>query len=160
MKGRGLCWNVRLEMQGCRVVSSFLPLSLGTADVILGCQWLETLGDTQCNWKLQVLKFKVKGQEVTLQGDPSLCNSEISLKALWKALERQGEGMIVEYCGLQADGGKETVLPEALEPLLEEFAGIFKEPQGLPPSRGKEHAIMLTTGASPVNVRPFHYPQC
>lgn len=67
VKGRGLCWNVRLEMHGCRVVSSFLPLSLGTADVILGCQWLETLGDTQCNWKLQVLKFKVKGQEVTLQ---------------------------------------------------------------------------------------------
>ncbi|CAA7053502.1 unnamed protein product [Microthlaspi erraticum] len=46
VKGKGVCRNVKLEMQGCRVITSLLPLSLGTADVILGCQWLETLGDT------------------------------------------------------------------------------------------------------------------
>lgn len=43
------------------------------------------------NWKLQLMKFKVNGENVTLQGDPSLCCASISLKLLWKALEQQGQ---------------------------------------------------------------------
>lgn len=159
VKGRGLCTDVSLEMQGCRVTTSFLPLSLGTADVILGCQWLETLGDTECNSKLQRMAFWVDGKKVTLQGDPSLCTSAVSLKALWKAMEDQGEGMIVELCGLQTVVVGETETPGSLVPLLNDFTGVFEEPRGLPLSRGKEHPIVLTQGASPVSVRPFRYPQ-
>lgn len=43
--------------------------------------------------------------------------------------------------------------------MLEEFPQVFAEPYGLPPSRGKEHVIVLNPGSKPVSVRPFRYPQ-
>ena len=57
-KGAGLCSELELELQGCTITSSFLPLELGSADIILGIQWLETLGNMKVNWKLQILRFK------------------------------------------------------------------------------------------------------
>lgn len=159
VKGKGLCRNVKLEMQGCQIITSLLPLSLGTADMIFGCQWLETLGETKCNWKLQRMKFLVDGEWITIQEDSSVCKSAVSLEALWKAMEDDREGMMVEYCGMQKCSRETESIPENLVSLMDEYAGVFEEPHGLPPSRGKEHAVVLATGASPVNVRPFRYPQ-
>lgn len=48
----GLCSELELELPGCTITSSFLPLELGSADAILGIQWLETLGNMKVNWKL------------------------------------------------------------------------------------------------------------
>ncbi|XP_048627868.1 uncharacterized protein LOC125596911 [Brassica napus] len=159
VKGGGVCDEVELQLPECTVTSSFLPLELGMADVILGIQWLETLGETRSNWKLQWMKFQLGKETVTLQGDPSLFSAQVSLKALWKAMENEGEGYMVELSSMQTVGGGE---PERLRSEYQwvesEFGGTFQEPQGLPPSRGKEHAITLEAGANPVSVRPFRYP--
>lgn len=50
--GRGIVEGVTLQLEGCTVEMSYLPLELGIADVILGVQWLNTLGETRFNWKL------------------------------------------------------------------------------------------------------------
>ncbi|KFK33220.1 hypothetical protein AALP_AA6G346300 [Arabis alpina] len=53
-------------------------------------------------------------------------------------------------------GGKEQALVGVRT--LEEFQDVFTEPQGFPPSRGREHTISLEPGSKPVSVRPFRYP--
>ena len=45
----GVCQNVRLQMQGIEIIEDFMPLNLGSTDIILGIQWLETLGGTFVN---------------------------------------------------------------------------------------------------------------
>lgn len=55
VKGRCMIHNVELEMHDCTIVTSFLSLELGIADVILDVQWLDTLGEMHVNWKLQVM---------------------------------------------------------------------------------------------------------
>lgn len=43
--------------------------------------------------------------------------------------------------------------------LLQEFANLFKTPQGLPPQRTIDHRIHLLPGTAPVAVRPYRYAQ-
>ena len=162
IRGDGLCDDLELKLQGCTIVSSFLPLELGSADVILGMQWLETLGDMKVNWKLQTIKFKIEGAKYTMRGDPSLCYSAASLKSILKSIQHDGEAMLVEYNGAQlveSSQGDVTMVPPPLQDMLEEYGDIFAEPEGLPPSRGREHVIVLKNDADPVSVRPFRYPQ-
>ncbi|XP_010418862.1 PREDICTED: uncharacterized protein LOC104704478 [Camelina sativa] len=112
------------------------------------------------NWKEQRLGFMVGQEWVTFRGDHNLRNSAVSLKALWKAVREEGEGVWVDYGSLHTELQKgETVTPAELQSLLEDFAQIFAEPQGLPPSREKEHTIILKPGAEPVSVRLFRYPE-
>lgn len=94
VKGEGVCKDVELMLQNCSITTSFLPLELGSADVILGIQWLETLGDMKVNWKLQVMKFKMQEMTVTLKGDMNLCSSAISLKSLWDYKKKLGSSQI------------------------------------------------------------------
>lgn len=66
----------------------------------------------------------------------------------------------MEYGGLQTEDTRESSRPPAeLSRIVDEFSQVFAEPQGLPLSRGKEHAILLEPGTRPVSVRPFRYPQ-
>lgn len=102
VRGKGICEGVSIKLSTCKVNSNFLPLELGIADIILGVQWLETLGETRNNWKLQWMKFQLRGETITIQGDPILFSAQVSLKALWKAMEETWEGLIVEYGGMQA----------------------------------------------------------
>ncbi|KAL4589299.1 hypothetical protein LXL04_002205 [Taraxacum kok-saghyz] len=44
--GRGICKGVLLQLQELAIVEEFLPLRLGSSDIILGMKWLETLGTT------------------------------------------------------------------------------------------------------------------
>lgn len=45
-----------------------------------------------------------------------------------------------------------------MQSILEEAKNVFEMPLELPPSRGREHAIMLKDSASPISVRPYWYP--
>ena len=47
-----------------------------------------------------------------LQGDPNLSTSLVSLKAMWKALRQQGEGVLVELGSIGVLGNKvEQAIP-------------------------------------------------
>lgn len=74
------------------VCEDFLPLELGSSDVILGIQWLEKLGPVTTNWRTQVMNFEVGGIPVTLIGDPTLVHSNISLCSGASAKREKGSG--------------------------------------------------------------------
>lgn len=159
VQGRGVVDRVTLILPSCQFTTSFLPLELGVADIILGVQWLDPLGEMRVNWQQLWMKICVAGKWVELRGDLSLHSEAVSLKSLWKIVEAEGEGVLVEFGSLQ--GAEEVValaLPEEWKGLLQQYAPVFAEPTELPPSRGKEHSITLEEGARPVSVRPFRYP--
>lgn len=157
MQGAGVCKRVPLLLQNVRVVEDFLPLELGSSDVILGMKWLATLGETQVDWGSLIMRFKVGDTAITLHGDPSLSKTLVTMKSMMKAFRKGGEGVLLELGCLMVEE-VEGKIPISLQGVLSDFKAVFEEPCGLPPQRRRDHTITLQAGVSPVNVRPYRYP--
>lgn len=157
-QGRGICQGIRLQLNDLEIVEEFLPLRLGSSDVILGMKWLETLGTTQTNWKNQTMDFEVDGRQVRLVGDRSLGKSLVTLRAMERELKRQGNGVLIELSQTEVKEEQIKTIPVFLKETLGRFRSLFKEPKGLPPTRALEHQIMLKEGTPPISVRPYRYP--
>lgn len=139
----------------------FLPLELGSSDLILGSVVVgETRGGDD-KLEITVHSFNEGGKRVTLHGDPTLGRTRLSLKAMIRALRSEGAGILIELShmeGKEEDNNSELV-PNYLQAMLEQHYLVFEMPMGLPPKRGKEHAIVLKEGSNPISVRPYRYPQ-
>ncbi|KAF8393178.1 hypothetical protein HHK36_021419 [Tetracentron sinense] len=158
VRGEGICRGVTLQLQGIDIVEEFLPLGLGSSEVILGIQWLETLGMTHTNWKTQVMKFRLGSETITLCGNPSLGKTLVSLKALMRTIKHEGAGILVELNQLEGSGEESPGVPKFLHQTLAEHEAVFDMPSGLPPVHGHEHSIVLKEGSQPISVRPYRYP--
>nr|GEV45210.1 ribonuclease H-like domain-containing protein [Tanacetum cinerariifolium] len=114
-----------------------------------------TLGDVKMNWKLLTMKFMAGLGEVTLCGDPSLCRSKLSLKAMKKSLKANTKCYLVELKELDAHkSSHQGVNTEPFKKLLLQFEDVFNMPFGLPPTCAHEHAINLREGMTPISADP------
>ncbi|KAL0545306.1 hypothetical protein IC582_015184 [Cucumis melo] len=84
VQGKGICENVEIQLTKWKVKEEFLPLELGGVDVVLGMQWLHSLGITVVDWKNLTLTLSSEGKQISIKGDPSLTKSRISLKSMIK----------------------------------------------------------------------------
>ena len=66
VQGDGVCKGVVLSLQKVEMVEYFLPLELGSSDVILGIWWLDSLGGMHVNRHTLAMKFKLGKTQVTL----------------------------------------------------------------------------------------------
>lgn len=126
--------------------------------MVLGMDWLASLGDIEANFRNLVLKWGTSADRIILRGDPALCKGTMSLKTIIKALQNEGEGYYIEYYHLAKEDSTVSELQQTWEPLLQEFSDVFQEPKGLPPKRPYDHAIVLKEGAHIPNIRPYRYP--
>ncbi|TYJ97339.1 ty3-gypsy retrotransposon protein [Cucumis melo var. makuwa] len=77
IQGKGICESLEVQMKEWSVKEDFLPLELRGVDVILGMQWLYSLGVTVVDWKILTLRFQDNGRQVCIKGNPSLIDSEL-----------------------------------------------------------------------------------
>lgn len=72
IKCQGLCTDVRLTVQGLDIIAEFYILPLGSYEVVLGAQWLRTLGPITWAFQHLTMAFKTADQSYTWQGDDVL----------------------------------------------------------------------------------------
>ena len=106
-------------------------MPLAGYDVVLGAQWLGTLGPVTWDFQRRTMSF-------TRQGRP-IC---------WPCVQGATAAAICST----------TASASLLDELLHSFHSVFAEPQGLPPPRSRDHSITLQPGAQPIAVRPYRYP--
>ena len=58
----GKCHKVKLQMQEYNLDSDFLAVPLGGIDVVLGIQWLQTLGTYSVNHQEHFIQFHAFGK--------------------------------------------------------------------------------------------------
>ncbi|CAA7028494.1 unnamed protein product [Microthlaspi erraticum] len=158
VNGSGICKNVEFGIQALTFTTDFIELELGNVDIILGIQWLSTLGKCMVDWEAHELSFRYHGNWITLHGDPMLHQRKISFKTMQPALTILHKGTDIVFDKVILTSQQLLAIPHEIELQLEKYQELFNEPQGLPPIRGREHAINLLPGSGPISVRPYRYP--
>uniref|UniRef100_A0A1J3DC48 Uncharacterized protein n=1 Tax=Noccaea caerulescens TaxID=107243 RepID=A0A1J3DC48_NOCCA len=80
INGYGVCKDVSVVLQSHEFVMNFVVLELGNAEIILGVDWLRTLGRCGYDWDKHEMSFLYKGSMITLYGDPALQSRGRSFK--------------------------------------------------------------------------------
>jgi hypothetical protein len=109
----------------------FYIITLDSCDVVLGCEWLRTLGPIVCDFAKLSMTFWLHDHRVHWTGIGGRPSPRLSAAQCMNPLEA----------------------------LLTEFASLFATPTGLPPPRSCDHQIHLMPDTTPVAVRPYRYAQ-
>lgn len=151
--------RVPWSIQGQQFTSTLKVLPLQSYDMILGMDWLEQYSPMDIDWQQKIIRFHMDDQLVTLCGVvPSMASDSVLSAIELHQLHLSGsiEGL-VRLQALESEGSQSMPIPANIQQLLQEFAAVFDEPQGLPPTRDCDHTIPLIPGTQPVNVRPYRY---
>ncbi|XP_062103343.1 uncharacterized protein LOC133814394 [Humulus lupulus] len=172
-----LCKGVELVLQGHKFLVDLYILPIWGLNVVLGMQWLQTLGPCIHDHKALTMEFQWQGAVVKLAGSSNLANHQLSFTQL-RSLVREGDVRelfkLAAGCEQQDNSVLEmaeieATLPMAAKGILTEFSDVFAEPTHLPPHRGTDHRICLQPGTSPptcyslpelsINNKPVMVPQ-
>ncbi|KAL6312566.1 hypothetical protein AAG906_005983 [Vitis piasezkii] len=147
-----LCSDFRWRMQGQEFIAEVYVLPLETYDLILGTQWLATLGDISWNFNTLQMGFELNGKPYLLQGKNKL-QERMSLWAdkLKGLVEQPGLFAIQDLSDATLwaiQVAENTHLEETLTAtggvakMLRAFADVFEEPR-IAPVRDYDHQIDL-----------------
>ncbi|XP_026378573.1 uncharacterized protein LOC113273013 [Papaver somniferum] len=153
----GICSKLQWSMQGHKFVEDLRLLPLGGCDIVLGADWLKTLGDVLFNFSKLSISFKYHNK-ITLHGStPNNSLLMMSGEAVKNCFSKTSHGIVGHLFSISTSTTQPTTPPELL-PILDEYKDIFKEPNQLPPKRSLDHSIPLQPNAAPVNQRAYKCP--
>jgi hypothetical protein len=138
--------------------SPMISIPMGGADVVLGIQWLQSLGTMAFNFQELFMKFSLEGKEIELRGITGKPGKVISSNGMTKLLKKGHQGVIAQLCSLDVQTSKPSI-PQDLQGIIDKHSKVFEDiPKGLPPTRNHDHEIHLIPGSVPPNIRPYRYP--
>jgi hypothetical protein len=154
----GVCEELKLNIQDVEFQQHFFIMELCGSEMVLGMDWLASLGNIEANFGHLCLKWELQGTKCIIQGDPSLCNSQVNWKAMLKAIANQGMGFYVQSVEEVLNENANQNITSDWAGVIKRFDDVFNMPTGLPPPRVHDHAIVLQPGATIPNLRPYRYP--
>nr|GEW02604.1 reverse transcriptase [Tanacetum cinerariifolium] len=113
-------------------------LPLGGCEMVLGIQWLATLGVIQFDFKNLVMDFMINGKRCVLRGTPQSTLQWMQGKHVSGSLNQMG----VKISNMA----------------LYEFSTVFDTPKEFSPIRSHDHIIPLLPNTPPISVRPYKHP--
>ncbi|XP_012848349.1 PREDICTED: uncharacterized protein LOC105968265 [Erythranthe guttata] len=149
----GLVWM----MQGEPFTFPLRLLTLKGFHIVLGCDWLWENSPVKFDYKRRFVKLKRGDHKVVITAKEEYGDG--SLLTVCSEMNRETVGspsLSGQFCTIQTNSDLMEV-PENIQELLEEYAELFVEPQGLPPIRGVEHQIILKPEAIPKQLYPYRY---
>ena len=153
-------------LQNTGFTLDMLLIPLGCCDVVLGIEWLVTLGDITWNFDRLLMQFYVQGKKLVLRGATGARLKMARKKQLQTTIASGVHLSMLQLCDTDNNfllhslttHATNQATPESIEELLLQFEDIFQEPTRLPPKRkGHDHKIPLVAGANPINNRPYIY---
>lgn len=165
------CSEFSWRMQGYTFTSEIRTLQLDCCDLVLGVQWLITLGPILWDFTNLKMEFNLGKTKHLLRGITKSGCKVIKGNNLNKLLAQEAQIAFLQLLPTEEKQAEEVSMlshisvsgpadsnDSDLQVLLSSFADIFAEPNELPPFReGFDHQIPLAIGSNPVNQRPYRY---
>ena len=155
-----ICEGVPIMIQDVQFTMDLHVLPVVGANVVLGVQWLKTLGPILTDYGSLRMQFFYQDQLIELKGDNAIDSGLLSHHQLRRLCRTQTQASYFRIAIL-TDNQKPTHsqdLPTEIQALLIHFSTLFQSPSGLPPTRDTDHHIHLLPHTDPVNVCPYRYP--
>ncbi|GAV88292.1 RVP_2 domain-containing protein, partial [Cephalotus follicularis] len=125
------CVNVPLKLQAYQFSIDFFVLPIEGADVVLGIQWLETLGPIHSDYKLLTMHFVHQNSMVCLKGEPQYKPELVTAKELKRLALYEGTAAFFHLKGSTINNPSHTTstkLPPLIADILLQFSRVFDEP--------------------------------
>jgi hypothetical protein len=121
--------------------SPMIVIPMGGVDVVLGIQWLQSLGIVGFNFQELFMKFSLEGKEILLRGITGKPGKVIRSNGMTNFLKRGHQGVIAKLCSLDVQTYKPSI-PQDLQGIIDKHSKVFEDiPKGLPPTRNHDHEI-------------------
>jgi hypothetical protein len=157
MKCGGHIENVRLQIGDYQLKYHMFSINMGGCDIVLGADWIRTLGPIHMDFKELTMQFDQEGHQYKFQCITTSSPEIISSHRMKKLLKKDHCGVISQLHAIQEI---ETLsVPQDIQAILSKHQLVISTPQGLPPSSGvHDHSIPLVPGSLPPNIHPYHHP--
>jgi hypothetical protein len=157
MKCGGRCENVHLQIGDYHLKSHTFSIDMGSCDIVLGLDWLRTLGPILIDFKELTMQFNQEGHQYKFQGITASSPEIISSHRMEKFLKKGHSGVISQLHAIQAT--ETPSVPQDLQAIISKHQVVFSTPQRLPPSCGvHDHSIPLVPRSLPPNIHLYHHP--
>ena len=154
-----VCESVPVTIQATEFIVDLHVLPIAGANVVLGVQWLKSLGPVLTDYNSLCMKFFHAGTFVELQGGTETTLNSLSSSQFHRLLHNQPESLYFHVDVLHDDNSMvNSDIDPVIQELINRFHPLFQAPEKLPPARPTDHRIHLVPNATPVNVRPYRYP--
>lgn len=162
----GFCPQVPINLQHNFFHIPFYLIPIEGADVVLGMEWLQTLGPIAADFAVPSISFVHNNNTITLQNDLSTQPSPSTFHHICHLVHTNSIASmhLLTYTPIPH---KETTnqpqqltdtIPPDIQQLLNTYPTVFQKPHGLPPPRHHDHHIPLQPNTAPINVKPYRYP--
>jgi hypothetical protein len=136
--------------------SPMIAIPMGGDDVILGIQWLQSLGTMAFNFQELFMKFSLEGKEIELRDITGKPSNVIRYNGMKKLLKKGHQGVISQLCSLVVQTSKPSI-PLDLQGIIDKHSKVFEDfPKGLPPTQNHDHDIHLIPRSVPPNIMPTY----
>jgi hypothetical protein len=126
MKCGGRCENVHLQIGEYHLKYHMFAIDMGGCDILLGEEWLRTLGPILMYFKKLTMQFNQEGQKYKFQGITSSSLEIISSHHMEKMLKKGNSSIISQLHAIQ-----ETETPfllQDLQSILSKHQVVFSTP--------------------------------
>lgn len=147
-------WGVQRH----KFVTDMKVLQLSCYDAILGMDWLEDNSPMHVHWMLKKLSFEKERKTISLVGiQPAFDQCKMVDSRQVKRWVQSNVVLTMVQLSTISHSQEDQDIPAGIQKIIQQYAELFDEPQGLPPHRTFDHSIPLMPGSRPVNLRPYRF---
>ncbi|KAK0577670.1 hypothetical protein LWI29_036834 [Acer saccharum] len=162
VKSKGACTAVTLKIDQYNYTSDMLVLPLGGCDIVLGIQWLRTLGPILWDFEKLTMEFWHQGTKVVLSSSKPQTIQLVSTQQMDRKFYSEScyGALLCSIDGVMAKEESIVLSPQQqkeLQDLQDSFSTIFSAPTTLPPERNHDHRIPLVPNCKPPSIRSYAY---